>query len=444
MMDLDIDEYKRLQKQLREEKREKKRKEECGGEKEKQEDCTNKSKRCGATKDGVKSDKEESEESDDDKSEDHEFLESITSEFFEAVKIKMKKGELYMDDMNAAFKRFLFARVLEKEKEKEKLESEQYQLEECSNVRDCFGPPDACHNCESKGEAYKPVCARGHGSCVSACGENLKRCSGCHLVAYCSEKCQKEHWIYNHQKMCKLLSGKKQTKQYRHHFDNCSTCADRIGSSFREKNSLLLPCGIATIQIYLMNHYWLHFGYHREAACSCSPESQRKRIKSMTFPMNSPFVMGEISGEYLGWIDEYLAILGVYLVAIEAKYEDEIESLGIKSNMSQIAMFIIGIRANYWYFITSERSRAMSEVLFTRRMHLISPHIVDKDTKHLYEIDTAFKTLDKKNVWWETFLHHLSAFYRRLRLTRYVLFDTEGIPQNKKKEFEMFETLSTK
>merc|ERR1719233_411403 len=181
MMDLDIDEYKRLQKQLR---------------KEKQEDCTNKSKRCGATKDGVKSDKEESEESDDDKSEDHEFLESITSEFFEAVKIKMKKGELYMDDMNAAFKRFLFARVLEKEKEKEKLESEQYQLEECSNVRECFGPPDACHNCESKGEAYKPVCARGHGSCVSACGENLKRCSGCHLVAYCSEKCQKEHWIY--------------------------------------------------------------------------------------------------------------------------------------------------------------------------------------------------------------------------------------------------------
>ena len=45
-------------------------------------------------------------------------------------------------------------------KEKEKLESEQYQLEECTNVRDCFGSPDACHNCESKGEAYKPVCAR--------------------------------------------------------------------------------------------------------------------------------------------------------------------------------------------------------------------------------------------------------------------------------------------
>ena len=161
----------------------------------------------------------------------------------------------------------------------------------------------------------------------------------------------------------------------------------------------------------------------------------------MTFPMQPPFVMGEISGEYLGWIDEYLAILGVYLVAIEAKYEDEIESLGIKSNMSQIAMFIIGIRANYWYFITSERSRAMSEVQFTQRMHVISTHIVDRDTKHLHEIDTAFKTMNHKNVWWETFLHQLAGFYRRLRRTRYVLFNTETIPKNKKKEFAIFENL---
>jgi len=437
MMDLDIGEYTRLRKVKREEDRERRRKGEVEKEKEKNKDGK---KISESILTGIMSDKDDSTESEDDKSEDTEFLENITSEFFEAVKIKMKKGELYMDDMNAAFKRFLFARVLEKEKEKEKLDSELYQLEECTNLRDCFGPPDACHNCESKGEAYKPSCARG-AQCVSACGDSLKRCSGCHLVAYCSEKCQKEHWTYNHQKMCKVLSGKKRPKQYRHHFDSCETCADRIGSSFREKNSLLLPCGIATIQIYLMNHYWLHFGYHREATCSCSPESQRMRIKTMTFPMNPPFVMGEISGEYLGWIDEYLAILGVYLVAIEAKYEDEIESLGIKSNMSQIAMFIIGIRANYWYFITSERSRAMSEVQFTQRMHVISTHIVDRDTKHLHEIDTAFKTLNQKNIWWETFLHQLAGFYRRLRITRYVLFNTETLPKNKKKEFDIFDNL---
>merc|ERR1712106_484937 len=241
---MDIGEYTRLRKLKREEDRELRKKE---GQKKKETERKEKDEESETDKEQSKGevckqdinhdDKEDSADSEDDKSEDSEFLENITSEFFEAVKMKMKKGELYMDDINAAFKRFLFARVLEKEKEKEKLDSELYQLEECTNLRDCFGPPDACHNCESKGEAYKPSCARG-AQCVSACGDNLKRCGGCHLVAYCSEKCQKEHWTYNHQKMCKVLSGKKRPKQYRHHFDSCETCADRIGSSFREKNSL--------------------------------------------------------------------------------------------------------------------------------------------------------------------------------------------------------------
>jgi len=437
MMDMDIDEYKRKQKEKKEEEREQKKREANRKEDDSKEGMkVGKGEVCKHEKSP-----DESAESDDEKSEDSEFLENITSEFFEAVRVKMKKGELYMDDMNAAFKRFLFTRVLEKEKEKEKLDSEKFLLEECTNIRDCFGPPDNCHNCESKGEWEKTACARGN-QCVSACkGGDLKRCSGCHLVAYCSERCQKEHWINNHQKMCKILSGKKKMKEYRHHFESCEICADRVGSSFREKNSLLLPCGIATIQIYLLNHYWLHFGYHRDATCNCSPKSQRMRTKTMNFPMQPPFIMGEISGEYLGWIDEYLAILGVYLVAIEAKYEDEIESLGIKSNMSQIAMYIIGIRANYWYFITSEKSRAMSEVQFTQRMHMISTHIVDKDTKHLQEIDTAFKTMNQKNVWWETFLHQLAGFYRRLRRTRYVLFNTDSISTHKKREFSIFENL---
>eukprot|EP00092_Neocalanus_flemingeri_P008974 GFUD01009655.1.p1 GENE.GFUD01009655.1~~GFUD01009655.1.p1 ORF type:complete len:1191 (+),score=266.73 GFUD01009655.1:76-3573(+) len=445
MMDMDIEEYTRLRKQKREEDREQRKKEEQSKDDEKARKQEEENRKGEANKQDKiqdeKIDEDENTESDDDKSEDSEFLENITSEFFQAVKTKMKKGELYKDDMNAAFKRFLFTRVLEKEKEKEKVDCDLFQLEECTNIRDCFGPPDACHNCESKGGSDKQPCARG-AECVSACkSESLKRCSGCHLVAYCSEKCQKEHWTNNHQKMCKLLSGKKKIKEYRHQFDSCEICADRMGSSFRDKNNILLPCGIATIQIYLMNHYWLHFGYHREASCQCSPESQRMRIKTMTVPMQPPFVMGEISGQYLGWIDEYLAILGVYLVAIEAKYEDEIESLGIKSNMSQIAMFIIGIRANYWYFVTSEKSRAMTEVQFTQRMHMISTHIVDKDTKHLHEIDTAFKTLNHKNVWWETFLHHMAEFYRRLRSTRYLLFNTENIPKNKKKEFSIFKNL---
>eukprot|EP01084_Bolivina_argentea_P259781 438478_1 len=34
---------------------------------------------------------------------------------------------------------------------------------------------------------------------------NLKLCSGCKVVSYCSKQCQKYHWKYSHNKQCKLL-----------------------------------------------------------------------------------------------------------------------------------------------------------------------------------------------------------------------------------------------
>ena len=251
------------------------------------------------------------------------------------------------------------------------------------------------------------------------------------------QKCQKEHWNNNHKKMCKILSGKNKIKDSKHIFEDCEVCVDRIESSCDKKESLLLPCVVATIQIYLVNYYWQHFGYHRDATCNCSPQSRKLRVKTMTFPMQSPFIMGEISGEYLGWIDEHLATLGIYLVSIEAKYQDEIKELEIKGNMDEIAMFILGIRANYWYYVTSEKNRAMSQVLFAQKLHEIS----HDDTTDLLKVDTAFKKLKSKSVWWETFLFQLAAFYRRLRQTRYILLNTDSIPPKRKKEFSKFEEL---
>ena len=34
---------------------------------------------------------------------------------------------------------------------------------------------------------------------------NFKRCSACQLVSYCSRKCQKEHWLKGHNRMCSKL-----------------------------------------------------------------------------------------------------------------------------------------------------------------------------------------------------------------------------------------------
>ena len=136
MMDMDIGEYTRLRKLKREEdrelrKKEGQKKEETERKEKNEENETDKEKSKGEVckQDISHDDKEDSADSEDDKSEDSEFLENITSEFFEAVKylfqtnihilnnsnhfrIKMKKGELYMDDMNAAFKRFLFTRYI--------------------------------------------------------------------------------------------------------------------------------------------------------------------------------------------------------------------------------------------------------------------------------------------------------------------------------------------
>jgi len=351
------------------------------------------------------------------------------AKFLESVREQVVKGKLTTKNMDSVFKR-----SLEKEIEKENKDSASVKPNDAPDIRECFGPPDSCTNCESKGDAEKTP--------KSGLGA-LKRCSGCHLAVYCSEMCQKEHWINNHKRMCKILSGKKKIETQTHSLESCKTCNSKIDFILKEKNSYNTPCGLDTIQIYLVNHYWLQFGYHNEAVCKCSPEKKRLIMMTMQFPMKTPFTMGELSGEYLGWIDQYLSVLAGYIVSIEEKYEKEIESLGIKSRLNEIAMFIAGNRASYWYFVTNEKSRAMSEVLFTQRFHSISTNLrgAENDWNHLQEIDKAFSTLEEKNVWWETFLHHLAQFYRRVRRTRYRLFNTETIPKHKKKEFVLLEEL---
>eukprot|EP00090_Calanus_glacialis_P008066 TRINITY_DN16412_c0_g1_i3.p1 TRINITY_DN16412_c0_g1~~TRINITY_DN16412_c0_g1_i3.p1 ORF type:complete len:765 (-),score=146.13 TRINITY_DN16412_c0_g1_i3:103-2106(-) len=130
-------------------------------------------------------------------------------------------------------------------------------------------------------------------------------------------------------------------------------------------------------------------------------------------------------------------------MAIEGKYEKEIRMLDLIGNITEIAMFIAGSRASYWYLCTNEKVRAMSEVLFTQRMltKTTDTRYVNNSVNHLYIVDRAFSVFPEKNVWWETFLHHFASFYRRLRRTSYLLMNTESIPKQKKKEHVYFEDL---
>merc|ERR1712226_1750439 len=83
-----------------------------------------------------------------------------------------------------------------KELEGHQLTDNDSEVDDAKKPKHCFGPATTCQNCESRQETPREE-------------SSFKRCTACYVVAYCSEKCQKEHWFNSHQKMCKLLSNKK-------------------------------------------------------------------------------------------------------------------------------------------------------------------------------------------------------------------------------------------
>ena len=280
--------------------------------------------------------------------------------------------------------------------------------------------------------------------------EKTKRCSACHLVAYCSEvtvciisslfinhfqMCQKEHWYSNHQKMCKVLSGKKKKK--------CSLSKHRTGidckSSDEKSLSCMMKCILETERGLLLDYYWQKFGYHIDASCACTEEAKYKvRMESLAYPVQCPFTMGEKSGEYLGWVDENLAILLSYVryIGCEMKAPS-------KSNMWTIMKYLLNLRATFWYLLTNEKKRYMSEVLLAVRLRIqvTDLDLIDKNKNSLESMDYEFSEPTKpKFQVWQKFLAHLAAFHRKLRWCYFQMFNVD-LPSQKQEEFAEFKSL---
>ena len=241
--------------------------------------------------------------------------------------------------------------------------------------------------------------------------------------------------------MCKILSNKKKSSFAKHETCvNCDVCDDLTQNdhvdmeSFVSKESLLIPCNVAKMQMYMVEHYWLHFGYHRDSTCMCPREIKSRRRDEVTYPMQCPFSMGEMTGTYLGWIDEKLSVLTRFVNAINIKYHREMKEMGTSFELEKIFKFLLTVRATYWYYVTNERKRYMTEVLFAQRLYTMSRILTDKGSHMFSKTDDGFKKLDTKNIWWETFLHHLSDFYRRLRWTHYQIFSAD-VPEHRREEF---------
>lgn len=84
---------------------------------------------------------------------------------------------------------------------------------------------------------------------------DLKRCTGCRMVWYCSKECQKEHWINNHKELCKNLSKKKVFLNSVHDEDTCNVCRNVSSisvSDMTNPSNPVLPCIMTNSSIRLM------------------------------------------------------------------------------------------------------------------------------------------------------------------------------------------------
>ena len=200
----------------------------------------------------------------------------------------------------------------------------------------------------------------------------------------------------------------------------------------REKPNL---CPVEQCQSYLVGEYWAFFGYHKESTCKCTKEDKKiYETDASAYPMQCPFEMGEMTGEYYGWIDKKLAILSFYLKGIIHLYPEETEQLAVFN----IQFLILSMRATYWYLATGEKKSNVTEVLFSTYVTLKHNK---KDNMFLYVENMFKRKMRTKNVWWETFLFHMADFYKRLGWTKYLSFNVILADQKKRKEFEGLEAI---
>ena len=199
--------------------------------------------------------------------------------------------------------------------------------------------------------------------------------------------------------------------------------------------SPLIPCNIEHMQVFLLEHYWLHFGYHREETCLCTRDMKTTRRMAVNYPMQCPISMGEMSGKYQGWVDEKLAVLTLYISAINVKFHEELIEAGTAVYIDQILKYLLTVRSTYWYYVTNEKKRYMTEILFAERLQTMSQVLQEKETQMFFLVDEGFKkNRRRRNIWWETFLHHMSDFYRRLRWSHYQIINI-SLPEHKQDEF---------
>ena len=57
--------------------------------------------------------------------------------------------------------------------------------------------------------------------------KTVRKCTRCHVMAYCGKECQEEHWNKVHKNYCKYLAGTKKAEHSEHRRESCTICIAR-------------------------------------------------------------------------------------------------------------------------------------------------------------------------------------------------------------------------
>ena len=230
------------------------------------------------------------------------------------------------------------------------------------------------------------------------------RCETCQLVHYCSALCRTEHWHNNHKAVCRIFA-RQEILETKHKEGFCHTCSWH--NTFNTKKSVI-------------SLYWEKFGYHLD-----DPKAF-KRTKEEEYPWQCPYQLGECTGEYLGWVDEYLARIDELLTMTVTIYNVGKWSQTFQENYTQLRTTFLDLRAFYWYFssLVKEDSSGLVDVHMARIVFIVIEEIHRKGCFPFAVLDDYIKQEDGRSPpLWEAFLDFVSRFFRRLRMAKYSIIN---------------------
>lgn len=248
----------------------------------------------------------------------------------------------------------------------------------------CFSPARHCANCMRKHR---------YGLDVKTDTDDLKRCTGCHLMSYCDKDCQREHWSKVHKKHCKVLSGRTVPENSRHVANTCSLCKDEKKANRHELVSSDSPKTNCHMEAFIMSMRSVLsclFAFHLEGrSCRC------KIVPKEDFACQLPFSLGEISGEYVGkGLDQMLAHA---IKIVNAMLGKSGNSRGKSEKAMDLLWSMASIRGQLWHDI------------------LISGVEMPCDMKE-FSLDEAVDDLareyESSDVWWMALKFTIDVIYK--------------------------------